>query len=97
MKKPPWSPHRRGARLLFTCFQDQAKASVEIPTTTRGCSSSAVSGGASADSTSIRTSGAGVIEVPIAAWDTDISLDVSDFMQRFCASHDFQSPYMLSP
>jgi hypothetical protein len=80
MQRPPWSPHRRDARLLFTRLHDQANAPVGIPTTTGGCSSSAVSGGASADSTSIRTSEAGVVDDLIAAWDTDIHLDVSDFM-----------------
>jgi hypothetical protein len=53
-------PPRRNSRLLFSSFHNQAKAPAGTPTTSGGCSSSAISGGATADSHSIRTSGAGV-------------------------------------
>jgi len=73
-------PPRRDARLLFPCLHDQAKAHVGTPTTTGGCSSTAISGGAPADSNSIRTSGAGVFGRPMAARDTDNNLGVLVFI-----------------
>ena len=59
--EPPW----RDARFIFSYLhQDQAKAPAGTPTTSGGCSSSAISGRAPAELPSIRTSGAGVFGNP---------------------------------
>ena len=74
------SPPRDARFSSFSSLHDQANAPGGIPTTSGGCSDSAISGGAPADSTSVRASGAGVLSKPMAARDTDNKRVVSLFI-----------------